>query len=485
VTAGVQAATRSAAARVAPRPDTLRVKFDPLRLMLFLLMIVTVSRIHQHYGFIAVFRPALALAMLTVMYAFLNPKYIDVSGLLKHRQTRLVAAIGIFACIGAPFGLSLGATGKFFLDEFSKTLVFFFLLVASIRGARDLYVLVWAYVISSGILVWMALFVFRMSTSTSSYTARLSHLYMFDANDIGCVLMIGLALTLLTFQVSRGKARWASAVIMLGIGAALARSGSRGAFLALGVVGAVLLVMLKTVPVAKRLGFVLATSLALVIAAPPGYWQQMGTIFQPTKDYNWTVQDGRKQVWTRGMGYMLQYPIFGLGLGNFQRAECTISDLARQHLLNTYLRCTPPHNSFVQAGAELGIPGLIMFTWLVVGGIVGPFRLHRRLPKAWRIGDAEQRFLYNASLYFALAMLGFAATAFFLTFAWLDMVYIQTALTVGLYVSVRRKLRETGPHPVGARPAGPQTIGPAPAGRRGMRGGLAPAVAMRQLPRRG
>jgi O-antigen ligase len=194
----------------------------------------------------------------------------------------------------------------------------------------------------------------------------------------------------------------------------------------------------------------------------------MGTIFSPTKDYNWTVKDGRKQVWTRGLGYMVSYPVFGLGVGNFQRAECMLSEKAKFHIQGTGLRCTPPHNSYIQAGAEAGIPGLVLWTALVLIGITGPFRLHRRLPKAWRTGDPEERFLYQASLYFALAMIGFATTSFFLSFAWLDTVYIITALNTGLYVSVDRKMRETlgqGWAPV--------------RGARGMRGGLVGQIAQR------
>ena len=55
-------------------------------------------------------------------------------------------------------------------------------------------------------------------------------------------------------------------------------------------------------------------------------------------------------------------------------------------------------------------------------------------------GDPEQRFMYLASMYLALAMVGFAVTAFFLTFAWLDMVYFIAAMMGGLYVCVARRL---------------------------------------------
>lgn len=445
MTAGVRSAYQNAAALVTPRVEKLKVKFDPLRLALFLLILINVSRIHQNFHFIARMHPAQILVMVTAVYAFLNPKKLASGSLLRYWIPRWVLALAVWSCISTPFGISLGAAAKYILEEYSKTIIFFFLLIAAIRGVKELYVLVWGYVVASAILAWMALFMFGISRASGSYVTRLSSLYTYDANDIGCVFMVGLACTILMFQASKGRAKLFAGIVILGIGAALARSGSRGAFLGLAVFGIALLVLLRMIPIAKRVGFLLATVLALVVAAPPGYWEQMGTLLAPKQDYNWSTRDGRKQVWTRGIGYMLDYPIFGLGIGNFDRAECMISTKAKTHILGTGLRCTPPHNSFLEAGAELGLPGLIMFTGLVFGGIFSMFRLRKRIPAAWLHGDSEQRFLYLATLYFAVGMLGFATTAFFLTFAWLDIIYILLAFMTGLYVAVDRKLREAVP----------------------------------------
>jgi len=254
------------------------------------------------------------------------------------------------------------------------------------------------------------------------------------------VILIGLALSLLTYNVSQKQGKILSVLTMLGIGGALARSGSRGAFVGLVGMGIALLVMLRSVPLSKRLGFMFATLLGLAIAAPPGYWKQMQTIASPTKDYNWDAVDGRRAVAERGLGYMLGYPIFGLGINNFWRAECFMSEKAVNRVLGHGIRCTPPHNSYVQAGAETGFPGFFLWVWLVFSGIVGTNRLRRRLPKSWEHGDPEQRLLYLSSLYLPLAMTGFAVTSFFLTFAWVDMVYMVTAMITGLYACVEARL---------------------------------------------
>jgi O-antigen ligase len=415
---------------------------DPLRFSLFMLTILTVSRVHQHFHFIAQFRPALILAAVTAIYAYLNPRLLSVGGVFQTWPPKLVAAIAVWACLSVPFGISLGNAAKFFLDEYSKTLIYFLLLVVAIRGPRDLFTLIWAYVISSGILVYLSWFVFHVRRYSISGMERISSGLTWDANDLGLVLIIGLALAILTYQTSGKYGKMASVVVILGVGATIARSGSRGAFVGLVVVGAALLFMLKSVSVPARMGFLLATLLALAVAAPSGYWRQMGTILKPSADYNYSTVNGRVEVAKRGMGYMMSHPIFGLGLNNFQRAECFISEKAENYIIGNPLRCTPPHNSYVQAGAELGIPGLIMWTSLVFGSIIGMVRLRRRLPRSWATGDPEQRFMYLSSMYLGLAMVGFATTAFFLTFAWLDMVYFIVAMMAGLYTCVDRRLRE-------------------------------------------
>jgi len=439
------------------RPQWLRVKLDPLRMALFGLILINVSRIHQHFGFLAKLRPALLLVALTGVYALLNPRFIRPGNLFQAWFPKVILALAALACIGAPFGISLGGSAMFILTDYSKVIVLAVLLIVGIRSTADLFALVWAYVISSGILAWLSLFVFKMS-SAHSLTARLSHGYTFDANDIGLVLLVGFALTLLTLQTSSPKGKLVSGVILLAIGATIAKTGSRGAFLGFAAVGLVLLFTLSTVPLPKRLAFLGVTVAALVVAAPHGYWEQMKTLLNPTEDYNWQTQEGRKAVAERGLGYMLHYPVFGLGINNFWRAECIEGEKAKEHLIGTGLRCTPPHNSYVQAGAELGIPGLVLWCTLLFGSIRAMFKLRRRIPRAWARGDGEERFLYHAPLYLMLAMVAFSVTCLFLTFAWLDIVYMIAAFMTGLHISVRDKLRRSTPAPVavaGRRPVRP------------------------------
>jgi len=82
----------------------------------------------------------------------------------------------------------------------------------------------------------------------------------------------------------------------------------------------------------------------------------MHTIIKPEEDYNRTAEEGRVKIWKRGIGYMMLHPVFGVGAANFPVAEGTISPLAGRTEVGLGVKWGAAHDSFVQIGAELGIP---------------------------------------------------------------------------------------------------------------------------------
>lgn len=438
----------------------LPVKLDGLRLGLFLLIVIHVSRIHQAFGFLEKVRPALLLVVFCGLYVVLKPAKASAVGILKTTEGKLILALFIAACISAPFGISLGNSATFLIGDYVKVVIGAFLLLAAIRHVHDLYSLIWAYAFSAGILSFMAIFMFKMSRIDSAAT-RLSGLYTYDANDLGVVLMAGLPLTLLMFQHSKGVRKWLTAVIIAAIGVALARSGSRGALLGLLGTATVLLIALKTIPAWKRAAFVGVVGLALVIAAPPGYWEQMKTLTGLEKDYNWTDKDGRRALILRGLTYIQHFPVTGLGINNFPRAECMsdLSDKVQGYVRGTGIACSPPHNTYIQVASETGLIGFSLFLGIIFGGIHRLRKLRRKIPRDWRRGDAEQRFLYDATLYLPVSMVGFAITCFFVSFAWIDIVYIIAVFIAGVTLSVRKRLHHDARAQVVA-PAGPPSVRP-------------------------
>jgi len=98
---------------------------------------------------------------------------------------------------------------------------------------------------------------------------------------------------------------------------------------------------------------------------------------------------------------------------------------------------TAPHNSFLQVAAEMGVVGFTLWSSLVFGMIWSLSRLGRRLPSGWKTGAFEQRVMSNATRCIPVATVGFAASVFFVSFGYLEVVYTLAAFAVGVHVLMR------------------------------------------------
>jgi O-antigen ligase len=288
------------------------------------------------------------------------------------------------------------------------------------------------------VLAYISIFVVGISKTMNAIT--------YDANDVGVIMVTSLPLVLLVLQTSRGRTKMIALIGLALVGSTIAKTQSRGAFLGALVVGAGLLFLLPGVAFAKRAASVLGAVIVMALTAPPGYWQAMQSILEdPKADYNWDAQNGRRNIAKRGIGYMMEYPVFGVGINNFPLAEGTISDKARLTPAGHGIRWAAAHNSYVQVGAETGFLGLTFWATLLLGGIAGCYRMRSRMPRRWlRHGTSDQRFLYLATAYIPISFLGFGLTATFVSFAWTEVIYILSALVMGMYVAHERLTRDPG-----------------------------------------
>ncbi|HKR08968.1 MAG TPA: O-antigen ligase family protein [Gemmatimonadaceae bacterium] len=404
---------------------------DPLLFGLVLLIVVTLTKIGGYTAILRAVRPALILFAFCVIYALLNPRRLALPNLQKSLTVILLGAIGVTVVGSAAFGISLGRAATYIIDNFSKTLAITFLLIVAARELYDVRKLTWAFMVAGVILAFLSLFV----TGISKVSTGVSY----DANDVGVFMAMSLPLALLFVMCAEKKRERYFAIIGIAlIAATLAKTQSRGAFLGTIAVGGALLLM-PGISVRRRTIFVAAACVTMVVAAPDGYWTAMRSILSdPKADYNWDAVNGRRNLARRGMGYMLSYPAFGVGINNFPMAEGTISDKARYLVRGKGIRWAAPHNSFVQAGAEAGVTGLLLWISLLLTNIVLPLRLSRRIPRSWLSGTPDQRFVAFGARYLPIAQLGFAVTAFFVSFAWLEPLYFFGALIAAFSLIVKR-----------------------------------------------
>ena len=418
-----------------------RTSTDAVRLCVFGLMLVNITAIHMYLGPVRYLRPGLTLLAIAAAVLAMRPTLAAWTN-LKTRTAKAIMVLAVLAGCSAVFGLSAGGSGTYILNVYGLNLVFFLLMVISIRNVRDLAMSIWAFVASVGVLVILAQTVLDLSPTMKGLNRLNAGAGMFDANDLGMILVMALPLALLFFFNAKSLSRILSAAILIGIPITIALTGSRGAMVGLVVVGGAILLTLRRVAVVKRVGVLAAVLAGLVIGAPDGYWDQMATLLHPTEDYNYSVEYGRKEIAQRGVSYMLRYPVFGVGVANFPRAEGTISPIAQARMTEGLsVEWIAPHNTYVQVGAEMGVPAMLIWLGLIVSGTLGLWRLRTRLPVSWEWESAERRFLRECCMFLPIAMLGFAVTSAFISHAYTAIPYILFAYMAGLHALVSRELK--------------------------------------------
>ncbi len=414
---------------------------DAFHIVTALLLVVTISRVHQQFGFLSQLRPGLVLLALALLFAAMNPRMLAVANLRTY-PIRIVGLLVLAACLSVPFGLSMGNSAKFLLDAYLRLILVYLLITLSLGGTRELRQYTWAFLVAVGILVYQATFHFDLGAGWGGMQ-RLNDLFMYDSNDLGVILLMGIPLSLVAYETSGRMGKVLSALLLVGIGVAIARSGSRGAFVGLVALGGAFLLWARHIPISRRLGTLVAVVAALSIAAPFGYWEQMRSLASPTQDYNWTSDQGRKATTIRAMKYMLDHPVSGIGVDNFTKAEFEISSLARDRFRQKRISGRVAHNTWLQAGAEMGIPGFILWILLVFGTMRAVARWRRRLPASWKRGSTEQKLLYSLSFQLPLAIWAFAVPSTFVSHVYMDPMYFLAALSAGFLVAVNRERRRS------------------------------------------
>ena len=387
-------------------------------------ILTSVGRVHQLFPVVEALHPALVAGFFAIALYGVDRRADRRTKLLWVATTKWLFAMLIWMVLSVPASIYRGYSFDMVFGNFSKTVLMYLVIAGSVRGGRDLERLSAVYLLGAVLYAGVVLSRFDIGGDTDW---RLGHLYYYDANDFATFAITAMPFGL--YFANRGHKALVrlSAVVGLGLlSTAFVYSGSRGGFLALLVTGSFIVLRYDAIALRTRVLALVFVSVMLAGTATDKYWEQMETIASDA-DYNHTSEYGRLQIWRRGIGYMLQYPVLGVGPNNFGVAEGTLSPLAERQQFGIGVPWSAPHNSFVQVGAELGVPGLVMFVGMIASAFVA---LRRSKPgRSIERPSPASRELTPA---LTASLIGFIVGAFFLSLAYSEMLYTLAALAVGL-----------------------------------------------------
>jgi O-antigen ligase len=313
-----------------------------------------------------------------------------------------------------------------------------FLVIKAARGWATVRTMLHGTVFASIVLVA------TVFTSKVAGSDRSGYSSSYDPNDFAYVL-IGLLPIVITFGViSRGTKRLVYFGIASLVTVAILLTQSRG-----GLLGLTLEVLAMTffLPVARRgqlqfriskSGVIARAALLALIgvviwhALPETTRSRLGSITDLTSDYNANTtegpQAGRLGIWTRNLPLILDRP-WGFGAGAFTLVDGRFAGG----------RYRAPHNTFLEALIELGIPGFLLF----IATIVSSLRYLRVPPDEDRdkgiIAAQDEPRAFARGL--GIGLLGLCLSGFFLSELFANVFWTLVALSCA--VGIVRRLPAT------------------------------------------
>jgi len=281
---------------------------------------------------------------------------------LRIPQVRILIAIGLLLFIGTyvadwQFPLMSASVGKMrILDkssamgqDFLNRLVFLIFICVFVRTRSDVKVMFLVFMLALYAAVPSALYNWLSGSLLRGFRAASSVTSGANPNRLGMICLIEMALFWHWARLRPGLVRQLVALAaMAACIMVLMATGSRSGILGLGI----LALLLQTgpsgyrVPVAQIGVLVAAGTLAVAFMVPAEAWERM-IRFNPEKgEVGASSTEMREETLERAWQMARDYPLFGIGLGNFR-------EVSRQIYKDDFYR--PPHNSYLWALSEGGI----------------------------------------------------------------------------------------------------------------------------------
>jgi O-antigen ligase len=384
---------------------------------------LAISKFHGYVSPLAVIRAPMLMSVVALVLLFMDTKAWRPGDLKRHWIPKVIGVLIVIAIGSIPLGIYQSQSLATFNEVLSRTLLIAMMVWAVARTEKGTIFMVRVLTISIITAGFLAVTLGRRDS-----TGRLAGGYAYDPNDISLLAVTGIPLVIWWALDKRNKYSMAVLLSLPLLFQVIIRSQSRGGFLGLlaMTVGFILLGLGPVEKKVKRIALIAGLGIVMAIPFfPANYLKQMKTITDDS-DYNRTSITGRKEIWKRGFSYALAHPLFGVGLGNFNSAEGRSEASLERSESGKGFKWGTAHNSYVQVMAELGFIGGACFVVLIFGSIITLVTLHRRGGH----GDMLPPM-------FALAMTGFAASAFFLSWGYYDLPYVMVAIACAMLLRGR------------------------------------------------
>jgi len=224
-------------------------------------------------------------------------------------------------------------------------------------------------------LFTLALFCFHFGTIETGRLAMSNRSRFANPNEMAQAMLMGIPFWMAIFKRSEGLGRRVvSGIVVMAMLYIIAKTGSRGALISIGIL---YLVLLYHATIVGRAGLLLGGSLLMCSALaflPTSLKDRYRTLFSEEKfevqDVNEsgllisanTSTESREHLFHQSLILTAKHPIFGVGVGEFTVAENALS-ISQGRAKGSWLGT---HNTYMQVASETGPLGAIFFIAVLI-----------------------------------------------------------------------------------------------------------------------
>lgn len=300
-------------------------------------------------------------------------------------ETTALIAFGAVILLTVPFSIWPGGSFGLFTDSYLKLLVIFVLMMNTLTTPKRIEQITWLIVICCGFIAARSVADYarglnlvegnRLAGPVGGIFGNPNDLAMNMVTFMPAAMVIALSRR---FSMPKRMLAALAAALML---ATIVFTKSRGGFLGLAVMLLALIILGKKV----RPGFGTIAIVAVLCATPfmpATFWERMASILDDRKDkQEFTgTREARWTVMKEGMRTFADYPLTGIGAGQFQNYN---PPGRREAWKET-------HNAPIQVAAETGIFGLVAFLFLVARAGIGARTTRRLLERGTGRGQLDR-----------------------------------------------------------------------------------------------
>ena len=264
--------------------------------------------------------------------------------------------------VGIPFSIWTGGSVEVFQQRIIPITIFFLIIGNTIQTQKQIHTLT-SLMVACGVLIGVVA-CYHYAIGEVDRVGRLigyGGKEYENPNDLALGLLTLIPLSGALFAGDQGRARrWFFAVAIGVMCAAILASLSRTGMVGLAFLAGLMLVNLARKNILKTLLAVVLLSAVggTALMASPTLADRVESIFNDEKDDAGSKEERLAHMYD-GLVILSEHPLMGVGVGQSMVAIVALHNNAA----NQWVKI---HNAYLLIGAELGIPGLCVYIWMII-----------------------------------------------------------------------------------------------------------------------